>query len=233
MKNKYNKENLENIIKNSNTYKECLIKLDRPTSGDNYNFLKKKIKKYNLDISHFKSHSEQIKEQQKQKPFAKKYTLEETFCLESNHKIIGNDLKKILYKNNLKQPICEECGQDENWRGKKLSLHLDHINGINNDNRLENLRILCPNCHAITNTYGGKNKKSFKNKQLKKQIKNELKTINLNKTIIQIQSSSIDFTKHGWRLELAKLMDWTPQYCGNFIKKHIPELWEKCKKHTK
>ena len=48
------------------------------------------------------------------------------------------------------------------WQNKKLSLHLDHINGTNNDHRLKNLRLLCPNCHSLTPTYCGKNKKKKK-----------------------------------------------------------------------
>jgi predicted RNA-binding Zn-ribbon protein involved in translation (DUF1610 family) len=56
---------------------------------------------------------------------------------------------------------CVECGISE-WRGKLLSLHLDHINGINNDDREDNLRLLCPNCHSLTETYCGKNNKFSK-----------------------------------------------------------------------
>lgn len=51
---------------------------------------------------------------------------------------------------------CSECGITE-WRGRRLSLHLDHVNGVHNDHRLENLRLLCPNCHSQTETYGGRN----------------------------------------------------------------------------
>lgn len=61
------------------------------------------------------------------------------------------DEKKIEYK-------CQCCGLGDEWNGFKLSLQLDHINGVNNDNRLENLRFLCPNCHAQQGTYAGKNK---------------------------------------------------------------------------
>lgn len=64
-------------------------------------------------------------------------------------------IKEIIRENNLLPLSCAECGINE-WMGKTLSLHLDHINGINNDNRLENLRLLCPNCHSLTETYCGK-----------------------------------------------------------------------------
>jgi 5-methylcytosine-specific restriction endonuclease McrA len=53
---------------------------------------------------------------------------------------------------------CDHCGLRE-WREKPLSMHLDHINGVRNDHRLENLRMLCPNCHSQTDTYGAKNKR--------------------------------------------------------------------------
>ena len=64
---------------------------------------------------------------------------------------------------NLKQDICEICGQTNLWNGKPLVLQLDHINGNHYDNRLENLRIVCPNCHTQTDTFGSKrNKKQWK-----------------------------------------------------------------------
>lgn len=54
---------------------------------------------------------------------------------------------------------CDVCGLGPEWQRKKLNLHVDHINGINSDNRLENLRILCPNCHTQTDTFSGRNQK--------------------------------------------------------------------------
>ena len=80
-----------------------------------------------------------------------------------NNKVEINDIKtragirKRIIKDNLISYECGECGIKE-WKGKKLSLHLDHINGMSNDHRLENLRFLCPNCHSLTDTYTGKNK---------------------------------------------------------------------------
>ena len=61
------------------------------------------------------------------------------------------------YAKGLKQPSCEMCGQDELWRGRRLALILDHVNGVRDDNRLENLRIVCPNCAATLDTHCGRN----------------------------------------------------------------------------
>jgi len=66
-------------------------------------------------------------------------------------------VRKRIIKENLLPYKCNECGISE-WKDQKLSLHLDHINGMNGDNRIENLRFLCPNCHSLTETYTGKNK---------------------------------------------------------------------------
>ena len=78
-----------------------------------------------------------------------------------------NSLKRRLYKENLKQPMCELCGQNETWCGKRMSLILDHINGVKTDNRIENLQIVCPNCNATLSTFSGKNVKHKKIKTYK------------------------------------------------------------------
>lgn len=70
------------------------------------------------------------------------------------------ELKNRLYKAGLKEPKCEECGIFE-WNGKPISLELDHINGVRYDHRLENLKILCPNCHSQTPTFRSKNRKDI------------------------------------------------------------------------
>jgi hypothetical protein len=67
-------------------------------------------------------------------------------------------LRRRLIDAGLKPAHCEECGMAE-WRGVQLPLCLDHRNGDHTDNQLENLRILCPNCHAITDTWCRSNKK--------------------------------------------------------------------------
>jgi hypothetical protein len=125
------------------------------------------------------------------------------------------------------------CPTNYGFLKKKLSLILDHINGDRYDNRIENLRIICPNCNAALETHCGKNKKG--NINLQKEIETASK-INQNKIKLEsiknkILNSNIDFTKHGWRIHLGKFMDLSPQHCGKYIKKHLPEIWEKCAKH--
>lgn len=68
-------------------------------------------------------------------------------------------IKRRLYNEGYKEEKCEMCGMKD-WQGIKIGLELDHINGNSHDHRLENLRILCPNCHATTSTYRGKNSRA-------------------------------------------------------------------------
>lgn len=71
------------------------------------------------------------------------------------------DLKKKLIEEGYIENVCVECGNEGEWNNKPITLELDHINGDRFDNRLENLRILCPNCHSQTPTFRGRNKILF------------------------------------------------------------------------
>lgn len=66
-------------------------------------------------------------------------------------------LKKRLISVGIKEDICESCGLGAEWNNKPLTLQLDHINGVGDDNRITNLAILCPNCHTQTPTFGFRN----------------------------------------------------------------------------
>jgi len=144
VKYKWRKENLEIIVKNSYTYKECLIKSGIHNFGSSMNTLKKYIKKYNISIIHFDNRIDKM---------IKTNTISLNKILVKNSNYNRTRLKERLYKEGLKERKCELCGQDEIWKGEKMSLILDHINGINNDNRIENLRIVCPNCNATLPTH--------------------------------------------------------------------------------
>jgi hypothetical protein len=151
--------NLEKIINESYSQKEVLEKLGLRCAGGNFNTLRNYIKLYNLDTSHF------IKCNNKILNFKNKIPTEDILIENSNYKNRDN-IKKRLYEEFLKERKCELCGQGEEWNGKKMSLILDHINGIYNDNRLENLRIVCPNCNATLPTHCGKHK-SYRSIKLK------------------------------------------------------------------
>ncbi len=116
------------------------------------------IKEYKIDISHFTgqrwSKGTNVLTNDRLKS---KYCIDEIFI--ENSKVSRSHAKTLILKNKLIPYICSECNLTE-WRGRILSLDLEHKNGIRNDHRLENLTFLCPNCHSITDTYKGKNKKS-------------------------------------------------------------------------
>jgi len=80
-----------------------------------------------------------------------------------NGSLARHVVKKRIMRDKLLDYKCSCCGLGDSWNGKMLSLQLDHINGINNDHRLENLRFLCPNCHTQQDTYAAKNIVNKKN----------------------------------------------------------------------
>jgi hypothetical protein len=135
------------IIKTSSNKTDVLNKLNLKNNGGNYNTLSHFINLNNVDVSHFQRN----KQTTKKKSFNYK-DISEILVKNSTYRST-NHLKNKLYKLNLKSPICELCEQSEEWMGKKMSLILDHINGDRFDNRLENLRIVCPNCNATLETH--------------------------------------------------------------------------------
>ena len=89
-----------------------------------------------------------------------------------------NTLKQRLISEGIKANKCEICSVSE-WMGKELTCQLDHINGVSNDHRLENLRIVCPNCHSQTDTFCGKNKGKIQKLLNTKQIRVQIDNINI------------------------------------------------------
>jgi len=216
MKIKYTKLFLEEIIKKSKSRKELLFNLGIKKENSQTHLIKK-IKEYNIDISHFN----------KTKREYKKRDIKEYFIINSN--ISRGVIRDRIKKDNLIPYICECCGQDENWQGKIMPLILDHKNGINNDNRLENLRFLCSNCDSIQDTYKNKNKKI--SKELKDQRERNKKELNLIKKSLlleqkinfwkeKILKSNIDFSKKTWGVEISRIMKKSPQYCLKFVKEN-------------
>jgi Zn finger protein HypA/HybF involved in hydrogenase expression len=147
----YSEQELREAVKKSTSIRQVLEKLDIVPAGGNYQTTNRRIEKLNIDISHFTGQA-----WNRGKVIGPKRPIEE--YLIENSVVQSFKLKGRLITEGLKQHKCECCGITE-WNGKPTPIELDHINGNHHDNRLENLRILCPNCHAQTDTYRGKNKK--------------------------------------------------------------------------
>lgn len=146
----YTKEYLEILVKDSNSLSEVTKKagLNEKYCG-NRQTIKKYLNEYNIRLDHFGNY--------KTNRSNKKIELSLILIKNSSYSNTVK-LKEKLYKEGLKQRRCELCSQGEEWMGKKMSLILDHKNGTHNDNRIENLRIVCPNCNATLDTHGGKNR---------------------------------------------------------------------------
>lgn len=160
-KERYSKENFEKAIKESKTIKDALKKMGLRAAGGNYKVFYKYVEKYGIDTSHFETKEEIAKRTIGKYISGIKIPLSD--ILVENSTYSRTELKKRLYDEGLKERKCEipGCGQGEEWMGNKMSLILDHKNGIHNDNRIENLRIVCPNCNATLPTHCGKHKKKI------------------------------------------------------------------------
>ena len=153
----YTKEWLEELCKNSYSYAEVLRKAGRKQGGGTQATLRKKIQEFNIDISHFTGQKWQNSPNQINKQISReKYSLDEVFI--KNSPVTQKVLRGYVERHNILEYKCEVCGCDGHWQNGIISLEIDHINGNNSDNRIENIHYLCPNCHALTDTYRGKNK---------------------------------------------------------------------------
>jgi hypothetical protein len=149
------KEQLEQYAKYSTNWKEFMTKCGYTNYGCR-TYLKKKIEFYDINITHFNVTKS-----------SKRYTNEEIFKENSEYTSIST-IKNKLIKEYKWGYECSSCKLSE-WMEQKIPIEIDHINGIHTDNRIENLRFLCPNCHALTDTYRGKNVKNKEHSKIRNQ----------------------------------------------------------------
>lgn len=148
--NKFNDLEFQEIVKSSSSISEVAGRLGYKSKGGGVvSMIKDRISKLSIDTSHFCPYSSgAIK--------GKRYKSDDDIFVENSSYVNNTSLKKKLLNKGLLEYKCSICGISE-WQGKPLSLQLDHINGNNKDNRLANLRLLCPNCHSQTETFSGRN----------------------------------------------------------------------------
>jgi hypothetical protein len=155
-KRRYTKEEFVLAWLSSKTLGEVAKKLGRNKSGGGYSVLRAAAQELNLPTDHMIEYGLNTGPGYNHIKFL---PLSEILIEKSTYSNIAR-LKIRLLREGLLEAKCygEGCGLTE-WKGKPISLQLDHINGENFDHRIENLRLLCPNCHSQTDTFGGKNKR--------------------------------------------------------------------------
>lgn len=142
------------LVKISCNRNDIFRKLGMRSSGASHKLLNSRLDEENIDISHFK---------RMDNGNSGKIQTKDILCENSNY-LNTVSIKRRLIEENIMKYECVECGNIGTHNNKKLNLQLDHINGVRNDNRLENLRFLCPNCHSQTDTFcrGNRRNKSLK-----------------------------------------------------------------------
>jgi hypothetical protein len=146
----YTDAQLTDAVAQATSIRQVLARLGLAQAGGNYAVVKRRIKSLQLDTSHFSGKGWKRGDN---RPIVPARPLTE--LLKAGTSVQSYKLKQRLFAERLKERRCESC-ETEEWLGQPVPLELDHINGDVTDNRVENLRILCPNCHALTKTYRGK-----------------------------------------------------------------------------
>jgi 5-methylcytosine-specific restriction endonuclease McrA len=148
----WNDQDLREAVRKGTSIRSVLILLGLRPAGGNYVQVTRRIQHLNIKTDHFTG-----KGWSKGKRIAKKpvYDLKEILIRSSSFQ--SNKLKKRLFTAGLKRPVCEICGWHTARPDGSVPIELDHINGDRTDNRIENLRILCPNCHSLQDTHRGRN----------------------------------------------------------------------------
>lgn len=217
------KEEMKEWLNNHSDINELFNFIGFRRAGGNFKTIQRFMDINNLQEDYKSFRKKCIKEGHKKTGKKLSASYEELFI--ENSTASRNNVKKRIIQDKLLEYKCLCCGNTGEWNGKKLVLQLDHINGIYNDNRLENLRFLCPNCHSQTETFCGLNNKKIIKKE---NNQNAIKKLEQNRWK-QIEESNIDFSKFGWVKELSELWHIASNKAGGYVKKHYPSFYEeKC-----
>ena len=151
---RWTRNSVSAAVNNSRSYTDALIALGVKHRSGNFSTLKRKISEYGLSVSHF---NQAYSTAAKKKLNGSNTKIPLSEILDGKHPTFSTGhLRKRLVVEGIKSEVCERCGI-ASWNNEPITIELDHINGISNDHRLCNLRMLCPNCHSQTPSYKGRN----------------------------------------------------------------------------
>lgn len=176
----FSKEELQKIVNMSHSLKDVIRKIGYATdSGSNSKTVKKRLDKYNIDYSHFETLN------------GIQRTAENIFI--ENSTACQAVLRRWYIRGNYTEYKCSICNKPPMWQGRPLTLILDHINGNNKDDRLQNLRWVCQNCNSQLETTNGKNYKNRKprTQNTKRQPSINFRCIECGRPIIQKSNSGM------------------------------------------
>jgi len=152
---------LQSMLNESNSFSEVLIKLNMDPKTGNRKTLRLRLNASNFDFNLININRNKLKSQRTSQNLKNIKIPTEKILVENSTYASNKNLKIRLIREGLKEYKCNICNLQNMWNNKPLILQLDHINGINNDNRIENLRFLCPNCHSQTDTFSGRHRKKI------------------------------------------------------------------------
>jgi hypothetical protein len=198
IKKRYTYEDVVNAVEKSKSIANVLRLVGLKDKGGNYRTMSKYISDNNIDICHFTGKGHNVGENYKR--ITEKIPIE--YYLVDGLMYSSNSLRQRLIEEGLKTHECENCNL-ETWLGKKIPLELHHIDGNHFNNKLENIQLLCPNCHANTPNYRGNNKLNKTNPKTLREMYPDLfikkeKKVKINKT----EKNRVNFCECGVKIDI-------------------------------
>lgn len=227
-----NKEQLSKALQGATSYSDILRNLGVGLSGNNRVTLKRYLAKFELDTSNV--------ENGMRTGGLRSGALSKARCRPLSQLLIQNspasrkEVKRRVIEEGLLRYECRKCSNTGSWNGEPLVLTLEHKNGVNDDHRLENLEFLCPNCHSQTSTFAGRNRKG-KRIALSPPVEDKREAARAAKVQLQaerlaaINNAGLDFSKHGWATQAARVIGISPQKVVPWLRKAAPEFLNTCR----